>query len=179
MQAVALTFSSLSLKPMELRNRATGAVITDSQFRAENKNTSFPPQLTAEIIDSFGYDPVLEGPQATTIPPYQYSQRDGVVEVNGQWFTHYIAGPTFQDYTDPDGVVHTASEQYEEYCFGKDAEQGKSVRDDRNKRLADCDWTQLPDAPVDTATWAAYRQELRDVTAQAGFPWEVVWPEEP
>jgi hypothetical protein len=86
---------------MELRNRATGAVITDSQFRAENKNTSFPPQLTAEIIDSFGYDPVLEGPQATTIPPYQYSQRDGVVEVNGQWFTHYIAGPIFTDYTDP------------------------------------------------------------------------------
>jgi hypothetical protein len=80
MQAVAHTFSSLSLKPMELRNRATGAVITGSQFRAENKNTSFPPQLTAEIIDSFGYDPVLEGPQATTIPPYQYSQRDGVVE---------------------------------------------------------------------------------------------------
>jgi hypothetical protein len=59
MQAVAHTFSSLSLKPMELRNRATGAVITDSQFRAENRNTSFPPQLTAEIIDSFGYDPVL------------------------------------------------------------------------------------------------------------------------
>jgi hypothetical protein len=81
---------------MELRNRATGAVITDSQFRAENRNTSFPPQLTAEIIDSFGYDPVLEGPQATTIPPYQYSQRDGVVEINGQWFTHYIAGPVFQ-----------------------------------------------------------------------------------
>jgi hypothetical protein len=72
-----------------------------------------------------------------------------VVEVNGQWFTHYIAGPIFTDYTDPDGVVHTASEQYEAYCFGKDAEQGKSVRDDRNKRLADCDWTQLADSPLD------------------------------
>ena len=54
-----------------------------------------------------------------------------------------------------------------------------NVRASRNKRLADCDWTQLPDAPVDSAVWAAYRQELRDVTAQAGFPWEVVWPEEP
>jgi hypothetical protein len=42
MQAVALTFSSLSLKPMELRNRATGAVITDSQFRAENKQHQLP-----------------------------------------------------------------------------------------------------------------------------------------
>ena len=167
---------------MELRNRATGAVITDSQFRAENKNTSFPQQLTAEIIDSFGYDPVLEGPQATTIPPYQYSQRDGVVEINGQWFTHYIAGPVFKDYTDDEGVVHTASEQYEAYCFGKDAEQGKAVREDRNKRLSECDWTQLADSPLDADAkleWALYRETLRMVPQQAGFPWNVQWPPEP
>ena len=76
-------------------------------------------------------------------------------------------------------MVHTAAEQYEAYCFGKDAEQGKAVRIDRNKRLADCDWTQLPDAPVPPAPWATYRQELRDVTAQAGFPYNIVWPEKP
>ena len=164
---------------MDLRNRTTGAVITDSQLRSDNPNTSFPEVLTPEIIDSFNYDPVLEGPQATTVPPYQYSQRDGVVEVKGQWFTKYVAGPTFTDYTDPDGVVHTEAEQYEQYCFAKDAEQGKSVRTERNKRLADSDWTQLPDAPVDTAAWAAYRKDLREVTAQDGFPWEVTWPEVP
>lgn len=164
---------------MELRNRTTGAVVTEDEFRRSNSNTSFPLQLTAEIIDSFGYDPVLEGPQATTVPPYQYSQRDGVVEINGQWFTHYIAGPVFHDYIDDEGVVHTAAEQYEDYCFAKDADQAKSVRADRNKRLTDCDWTQLPDAPVDHAAWAVYRQELRDVTIQPGFPWEINWPERP
>lgn len=164
---------------MELRNRTTGAVITESQFRSDNRNTSFPAQLTAEIIDSFGYDPVLEGPQATTIPPYQYSQRDGAVEVNGQWFTHYIAGPVFTDYTDDKGVVHTAAEQYEAYCFTKDEAQFKAIRDDRNKRLAACDWTQLPDSRADHEVWATYRQELRDVTAQEGFPWDVTWPEAP
>lgn len=164
---------------MELRNRTTGAVITDQQLRADNPNTSFPEVLTPDIIDSFGYDPVFEGPQATTVPPYQYSQRDGVIEVDGKWYTHYIAGPVFQDYTDDKGVVHTAAEQYEEYCFAKDAEQGKVVRADRNKRLADSDWTQLPDAPVDHAAWATYRQELRDVSSQPGFPWEITWPEEP
>ncbi len=57
--------------------------------------------------------------------------------------------------------------------------QAASVRQERNQRLADCDWTQLPDAPVDTADWAAYRQLLRDVTSQPGFPWQVTWPEEP
>lgn len=164
---------------MELRNRNTGAVITDSQFRSEHPNTSFPKVLTVEIINSFGYDPILEGPQAQTTLPYQISVRDGIVEVNGQWFTKYVAGPLFQDYTDDEGVVHTAAEQWEAYCFQKDAEQAKAVRDDRNKRLADCDWTQLADAPVNHTEWATYRQALRDVTAQAGFPWEIEWPSQP
>jgi len=53
------------------------------------------------------------------------------------------------------------------------------VRSERNQRLAACDWTQLSDAPVDATAWAAYRQELRDVTGQEGFPWAVVWPATP
>ena len=39
---------------MEIRNRTTGAVITDSQLRADNPNTSFPKQITADIFDGFG-----------------------------------------------------------------------------------------------------------------------------
>ena len=54
--------------------------------------------------------------------------------------------------------------------------QASAIRADRNARLAACDWTQVLDAPVDTAAWAAYRQDLRDVPSQAGFPWNVVWP---
>lgn len=52
------------------------------------------------------------------------------------------------------------------------------VRADRNKRLYACDWTQLPDAPVDSAVWASYRQALRDVTNQAD-PFAIVWPVSP
>lgn len=164
---------------MELRNRSNGNVITDSQFRSEHSNISFPKVLTVELLDQFGYDPILEGQQATVIPPYQYSQRDGIEKNGDQWFTKYIAGPVFQNYTDDQGVVHTAAEQYEAYCFAKDAEQAKTVRADRNKRLADCDWTQLSDSPVDKTVWEVYRQALRDITAQQGFPWEITWPEEP
>ena len=147
---------------MEIRNRATGAVITDSEFRSEFPNTSFPQPLTPDVIDDFGFDPVLEGPQPTLIPPYQYAQRDGVIEDNGQWFTHYIA-------VTPDDDQKAAM----------DATQAAAVRTDRNTRLAACDWTQLPDAPVDRDVWATYRQELRDVSSQTGFPWNVVWPSEP
>lgn len=53
-----------------------------------------------------------------------------------------------------------------------------NVRADRNRRLAACDWTQLPDAPVDAAEWATYRQELRDITTQTD-PLNIVWPTEP
>lgn len=53
------------------------------------------------------------------------------------------------------------------------------VREKRDQLLAESDWTQTPDAPLDRAAWARYRQALRDVTMQPGFPASVVWPEPP
>lgn len=53
------------------------------------------------------------------------------------------------------------------------------VRAQRNNRLSRCDWTQVLDAQVDRAAWATYRQALRDLTSQEGFPFNVVWPQEP
>ena len=54
------------------------------------------------------------------------------------------------------------------------------VRSERDRKLAASDWTQLPDAPLDTKTeWATYRQALRDVTSQTGFPFDVAWPTPP
>lgn len=61
----------------------------------------------------------------------------------------------------------------------RDAAQAANVRAERNRRLAECDWTQLSDAPVDPLPWQTYRQALRDITAQAGFPSAVIWPEAP
>ena len=58
-------------------------------------------------------------------------------------------------------------------------DQANNIRAERNQRLSACDWTQLPDAPVDVQAWAAYRQELRNVPDQSGFPWSVTWPEQP
>ena len=159
---------------MELRNRETGAVITDGQFRASFPNTSFPRVLTVEILSDFGYDPILEAPQAVTTPPYEISQRAGIEQINGQWFTKYIVGPVFTD-----NEEHTAAEQDAAYRQRIDDEAAKRVRDDRNKRLGDTDWTQLIDAPLDAIPWATYRQALRDITTQPGFPHNVNWPEEP
>ena len=59
------------------------------------------------------------------------------------------------------------------------AEKAEVVRFHRNMYLSSCDWTQVADAPVDKAAWAIYRQALRDITSQKGFPENVVWPTKP
>jgi hypothetical protein len=53
------------------------------------------------------------------------------------------------------------------------------IRAQRNALLSACDWTQLADAPVDDLAWAVYRQALRDIPDQPGFPANVVWPVAP
>lgn len=49
----------------------------------------------------------------------------------------------------------------------------------RRALLSNCDWTQVPDAPVDAQAWRDYRQQLRDITDQSGYPHDIKWPEEP
>lgn len=60
-----------------------------------------------------------------------------------------------------------------------DEEKAAQVRAERNDKLAECDWTQLADSTADKESWAVYRQALRDVPSQAGFPWTVDWPVAP
>jgi len=164
---------------MEIRNRSTGAITTISQFKAAHPNTSFPKQITADILDSYGYDPVLNGAAATVTTPYGVSVRDGVEEINGQWFTRFIAGPVFTDTTDEDGNVTTAADNEAAYRARVDADVAERVRAERNKKLADSDWTQLADSSADAAAWATYRTALRDLPATDGFPHSMTWPEEP
>jgi hypothetical protein len=54
------------------------------------------------------------------------------------------------------------------------------ARTQRDRLLAECDWTQMPDVALEQkSAWAAYRQALRDVPGQAGFPEEIDWPDPP
>jgi hypothetical protein len=136
--------------------------------------------LTEEVINEWGADIVLEGPQATGGTVYQYSMRSGVQEIEGKWYTQYILGPVFTDRAaEGDQPAQTAAEQETAYKAMKDAEQAKSVRASRTEKLKDCDWTQIADSTADKTAWATYRQALRDITAQSGFPWTITWPDAP
>ena len=161
---------------MQIRIRQTGAVMYEAEFRAYQQANGGPTwgQTTEEILDSLGADVVFEGPQASGGTVYQYSMPDGVEQIDGKWYTKHILGPVFTDTEDA-----TAAEQEAAYKATKDAEQAKSVRQQRGEKLKDSDWTQVADAPVDKAAWATYRKALRDVTGQQGFPWTVEWPVAP
>ena len=167
---------------MQIRTQ-TGAVMYEAEFRTHIKANGGPTwdTTTTEVLTALGADVVFEGPQASGGTVYQYSQRDGVEQIDGKWYTKHILGPVFTD-TTAEGVTTTALEHETAYKASKDADQAKSVRTSRDDKLKECDWTQLDDTPLSNtvkATWAIYRQALRDVTTQAGFPWTITWPDAP
>lgn len=76
---------------MQIRIRDTGAVVYESEFRELHPNTSFPLVIPSELLNDFGADPVLEGPQPT-LTADQYAVYDGVIQdANGNWMTSYVA----------------------------------------------------------------------------------------
>ena len=149
---------------MQVRIRETGAVMYEAEFRAYQQANGGPSweTTTTEVLEALGADVVFEGPQAQPTR-YQVAFADGVEQdAEGRWFTKYSVSDM-----DADAIA------------AKDAEQAKAIRDQRNTKLTESDWTQVADAPVDKQAWATYRQALRDITIQTGFPWEITWPDAP
>lgn len=156
----------------DYRNRTTGEVKTQGQWRAANPNMSLPRVWNDNVLDALDLDPVLRSPAATTTA-YQTSVRDGVVQdANGNWVENYVARDMFADTTE-DGVTTTKAEHEAAYQATLDAKTAEGHRTTRNKLLADCDWTQMNDSPLTNevkTAWATYRQELRDMSDLASWP---------
>jgi hypothetical protein len=148
---------------MEIRIRATGQVMLEDELRRWARDNGGPSwdRTTDEVLEALSADVVFEGPQAQPTR-YQVAFRDGVEQVDGRWFTKY-----------------SVADLDDEAKAAKDAEQAKAMREQRNQKLKDTDWTQVADAPGDKAAWATHRQALRDITSQAGFPWDINWPAQP
>lgn len=68
---------------------------------------------------------------------------------------------------------------YVAYQFS-DEQLAEMARQKRNTLLSDSDWTQLPDVPESVkSVWGVYRNDLRNVPQQEGFPRNIVWPIQP
>lgn len=144
---------------MEIRTQ-DGQVMYEAEFRKLYPNTSFPQNINAETLNDFGATVILEGPQASPTR-YQTAFRDGVQEIDGQWYTKYSVA-------DMDDEAKTA----------KDTEQAKSVRASRDDKLKATDWRFRSDMNP-SQEWKDYCQALRDLPSATGFPWDMTWPEEP
>ena len=132
-----------------------------SDLKYENPQISFPSEISNAILESFDVFPVAVVAQ----PSVDHTKN--VIEKM----------PAFQDGTWTQ-VWHVSDASAEEVQQRTDA-KAADVRSERNAKLTNSDWTQVADAPVDKDAWAAYRQALRDVTAQDGFPWTIDWPKQP
>ena len=164
----------------EYRNRTTGEVKTQGQWRAANPNMSLPRVWKAATLDALNLDAVLRSPAATTTA-YQNSVRDGVVQdVNGNWVENYVARDMFADTTDEDGVTTTKAEHEAAYQATLDAKTATANRTKRDGLLAETDWMALSDVTM-SAEMTTYRQALRDITTHANWPnlEEADWPTKP
>lgn len=130
------------------------------QLRADNSNVSFPQVLTDDVLNQFGVVTV-----ATQAQP-DYDQQTQRIETS--------TVPTLVDnvWTITKAVVNKTQDQIDADTASKAVE----VRRTRNELLTNSDWTQVLDSPVDRAAWATYRNELRNIPQQTGFPWNVTWP---
>ena len=163
----------------EYRNRTTGEVRTQGQWRSANPNTSLPRVWKAATLDALDLDPVLRSP-AATVGQYQTSARDGVEQdANGNWVEKYVARDMFADTTE-DGVTTTKAEHETAYQATLDAKAAEAVRKQRDDLISATDYFALTDVTMD-ADMTSYRQALRDITDHVNFPYleEADWPVKP
>jgi hypothetical protein len=127
------------------------------QLKKENPNTSFPSVISSETLASFDVYEVT----STQAPSFDTKTRQvsqWVEKIDGTWVQTWSVNKLPKE------------------------KAADNVRAERNRLLADCDWTQLADSPLDNdqkLAWQLYRETLRMIPQQAGFPWDVNWPPAP
>jgi len=123
-------------------------------IRRDNPQTSFPKQIPNSILQSYDVYEVIELDKPDYDPLVQTLVRGTPVYNNDKWEVSYT----------------TASKS--------DADAKASVRNQRDRLLIETDWMALSDVTM-SDTMTAYRQALRDIPSQAGFPFSVTWPTKP
>lgn len=142
---------------------------SEGLVKGMHQNTSFP----SPFVPPGGFALVFPAPQ----PAYD-AVTQGVRETQpeltslGTWEQRWEVVELFALPEDKAAAVAAAE-------ASKEASKAAQARSERGDKLAASDWTQLVDAPVVQAPWATYRQALRDVPLQAGFPSTITWPVQP
>jgi len=136
---------------------------TLTDLKRANKGTSWPKVISDEVAASFNVYRVT--PTQQPAEDHTVNLERTATKVNGTWIEQWIETPA-------------TPEQIAE----RTAAKANDVRNQRNEKLAACDWTPLPDSPLDLdakLAWQLYRETLRMIPQQPGFPWSVEWPPVP
>jgi hypothetical protein len=145
--------------------------VSEMSARFSVPNTSLPESLTTDVLGPLGYGLFAYSDAPTFNGLTQKVEERTPAKQGDTWVQQWE-------------VVELYGESEREQVLAK-AEKNKlesqasNIRYERNSKLAASDWTQLADSTADKAAWATHRQALRDITAQAGFPWAVDWPVQP
>ena len=141
---------------------------TLGDLRRDNPQTSFPKKIGDAILASHGIYHVMPEAQpdhdnlvqVLVRDPEPHNNETAVKEDTGET---YKTGRWVIGYT----VENKPQDQAED-----------AVRNKRDRLLSDTDWMALSDVTMEPY-WREYRQQLRDVTAQEGYPYSVIWPTQP
>jgi hypothetical protein len=160
---------------------ATGTPKTKVQLKQENKHMSLPEAWTDATLEALGVARVTKT-DAPDVGEWQVAVKDGVEQVDGVWQERWVTQEMFTEYTetDEDGVETTVTvqDQKDAKVAADNAALAETARIERNDLLKDTDHYGLSDMTM-SAEVAAYRQALRDVPQQAGFPSAITWPTKP
>ena len=163
----------------EYRNRSSGEIKTDTQLRVANKNMSLPKIWNSSVHDALNVDPVLEAPAPEPSAAYKAVVRNGAVQDGkGNWVYAWKEQEMFTEYTDDNGDVQTVAAQKTAYDTANTAARAAAESAKRTALLMETDHYALADVTMSDAM-KTYRQALRDVPQQAGFPSSITWPDKP
>lgn len=130
------------------------------QLKIDEYNTSFPKELTTQILEEWGVFEVNRTPKPTD---YTKTITEGTPQL--------VDSSYIQVWNEVDATQSEIDTKLED--------RWEVIRILRNELLLECDWTQLVDIPIETKElWQTYRQELRNITSQTN-PFSIVWPVKP
>lgn len=134
------------------------------QLKRANPNVSFPKNASDTLLSSFGMQRVFFSTQPELTNTQVLEESAPVFSAEDQRWTQ----------------VWTVRDMTTEEIASRDESQAAGVRAERDRLLVQSDWTQGKDIPDNVSSaWAVYRQSLRDIPGQAGFPWDINWPAQP
>ena len=164
---------------------ATGTPKTKVQLRQENKHMSLPEAWTDATLEALGVVRVTKT-TAPDVGEWQVAVKDGVEQVDGVWQERWVTQEMFTEYTeevtDDEGVTttvtHTVQDQIDAKVATDNAALAATERATRDELLKATDHYGLSDVTM-SDEMTAYRQALRDIPQQEGFPNSITWPTKP